>query len=195
VGVQHVAGTPHLADDLPTGVTDTTVVYPRKSLLSLFVPQRKRGQNVRTWQSTTNIQLFQFLEWRRLFLTPYSSVMTIYSPWYIKRCFIIEYPSPKVLVIFISFYVWQNVFGKLETAGFIVRVQSLHNLHFVGMEVKAITNNPPKGRLLHNWLQRSSCSWFLRGSRKCFLDSINIFLRSASSSQFFSVQNITSLLK
>jgi hypothetical protein len=39
----------------------------------------------------------------------------------VKRWFITEYPSPKV--IFISFDVWQNVFGKFETAGLITRFQ------------------------------------------------------------------------
>jgi hypothetical protein len=37
VGVRHVAETPHLVDDLPTGVTDTAVACRGRSFLSLFV--------------------------------------------------------------------------------------------------------------------------------------------------------------
>jgi hypothetical protein len=36
-GAHHLAGAPHLADDLPTGVTDTTVACPGTSSLSLLV--------------------------------------------------------------------------------------------------------------------------------------------------------------
>jgi hypothetical protein len=43
VWVHHLAGTPHLTDDLPTGVTDTTVASPGRSSLSLFFMQRKRA--------------------------------------------------------------------------------------------------------------------------------------------------------
>jgi hypothetical protein len=36
VGVHHLAGTPHVADDLPAVITDTTVACPGRSSLSLF---------------------------------------------------------------------------------------------------------------------------------------------------------------
>jgi hypothetical protein len=42
-GVHHLAGIPHLADYLPTGVTDTTVACSGRSSLALFVPQRQRA--------------------------------------------------------------------------------------------------------------------------------------------------------
>jgi hypothetical protein len=43
VGGHHLAGTLHLADDLPTGIKDTTVPCPGRLSLSLFVPQGKRA--------------------------------------------------------------------------------------------------------------------------------------------------------
>jgi hypothetical protein len=48
--VHHLAGTSRLAD-LPAGVMDTTVARLGASLLSLFVPQRKRPQNFPTSQN------------------------------------------------------------------------------------------------------------------------------------------------
>jgi hypothetical protein len=39
--MHHLAGIPHLADDLPTEVTDTTVAYPGRSSLSLFCKERR----------------------------------------------------------------------------------------------------------------------------------------------------------
>jgi hypothetical protein len=42
-GVHHLAGTPHLANDLPTGVTDTTVAFPGRLLLSLFCKEKGKG--------------------------------------------------------------------------------------------------------------------------------------------------------
>jgi hypothetical protein len=38
--------------------------------------------------------------------------------------------------------VWQNVFGKLEMVGFIIWLQCLHSMHFIGMEVKVVMDNP-----------------------------------------------------
>jgi hypothetical protein len=35
----------------------------------------------------------------RVFQSPYSAVMMIYPPWYVKRCFITEYQSPKVTAL------------------------------------------------------------------------------------------------
>jgi hypothetical protein len=37
---------------------------------------------------------------------------------------------------------YPHIFGKLEAAGYIVRLQSLHNLHIVGMDVKAVMSDP-----------------------------------------------------
>jgi hypothetical protein len=63
-----------LADDLPTGIPDTTVAYPGRSSLSLFVPQRKSDSEVPNM--TKHIRhsllyyLFRFLKWREGFLIP-----------------------------------------------------------------------------------------------------------------------------
>jgi hypothetical protein len=42
---------------------------------------------------------FDFSNDVRVFWSHYSAVMTIYPPWYVKRCFITEYPSPKVTAL------------------------------------------------------------------------------------------------
>jgi hypothetical protein len=44
VRVNHLAGTPHLADDLPNGVTDITVACSSRSSLLLLVSQRKNDK-------------------------------------------------------------------------------------------------------------------------------------------------------
>jgi hypothetical protein len=151
MGVHGLAGTPHLAGDLPTGVTDTTVACPGSSSLSLF-RKEKGPQNFRTRQSAPVIHLrsisFAFSNGVRISWSSYSAVMTISSHWYVTRYFVTEYPSPKVF--FISFDVWQNVSGKLKTSWFIVRLKSLHNLRFVCMEVNAVMNNPPNSRVWYN---------------------------------------------
>jgi hypothetical protein len=73
-GVHHLAGTPHLTDDLPTGVTDTTVAWPGRLTLSLFVPQRKRALKLPNMTKYTRHSplhyLFRFFEWREGFLIP-----------------------------------------------------------------------------------------------------------------------------
>jgi hypothetical protein len=117
----------------------------------LHIPQLWRF----TRHSLCNVS-FDISNGVRVSWSPYSAVMPIYPPWYVKRCFITEYSSPKA--IFISFDVWQNVFGKLETAGFTVRPQGLHNLYFVRLEVMAVMNIPPNSRLRYTQLQSSSSS-------------------------------------
>jgi hypothetical protein len=42
-GVHHLAGTAHLADDLPTGARDKTVAYYSRSSVSVFFQLRKRA--------------------------------------------------------------------------------------------------------------------------------------------------------
>jgi hypothetical protein len=68
------AGTPHLADDLPAGVTDTTVACPGRSSLSLFVPQRKGAPKLPNMTKQIRHSylhhLFRFLEWCEGFLIP-----------------------------------------------------------------------------------------------------------------------------
>jgi hypothetical protein len=74
VWVHHLAGTPHLADDLPTGITDTRVACPGRISLSLFVMQRKRVPKLPNMRKHTRHSplhyLFRFLEWREGFIIP-----------------------------------------------------------------------------------------------------------------------------
>lgn len=65
VKVHHLAGTPHLTNDLPTGVTSTTVVAcsGRPSLLQ-FVSQRKFG--TKTPNMTRHSSLHRFIPFPEL---------------------------------------------------------------------------------------------------------------------------------
>jgi hypothetical protein len=67
-GVHHLAGRPHLADDIPARVTDRAEAWPGRSSLSLFVLQRKRAPNFPNMTKRTRHSplhhLFQLLEWR-----------------------------------------------------------------------------------------------------------------------------------
>jgi hypothetical protein len=60
-GVRQLAGTPHLADDLPNGVTDTTGASSGWSSLSLFVLQGKMAPNFRTRHSTLSYSVSSFI--------------------------------------------------------------------------------------------------------------------------------------
>jgi hypothetical protein len=77
VEVRRLAGTPHAADDLPTGVTDKTVAFPGRTSLSRFGPQRKRTAKLPNMKNTkpnmysTLLYLFQFLEWCKGFLSTF----------------------------------------------------------------------------------------------------------------------------
>jgi hypothetical protein len=56
--VHHLAGTPHLADGLPTRITDSTVACPGRTSLSLFGPLRKWAPKLPNMKNT--IQTFTF---------------------------------------------------------------------------------------------------------------------------------------
>lgn len=58
MGVHHVAGIQDLADDVLTGVLDTTVAYLGMSLLSLIVPQRERASKLPNITKTFTFVLF-----------------------------------------------------------------------------------------------------------------------------------------
>jgi hypothetical protein len=106
VGVHHLAGTPHVAEDLPITVTDKTVAYPGRSSLSLCSAKKKGpkiSEHDKAPQTSPLHYLFRFLEWREGFLITIFCSHDDYPPRYAKLCFITEYPSPKV--IFISFHV------------------------------------------------------------------------------------------
>jgi hypothetical protein len=68
--VHHLVGTRHLADGFATGVTDKTVAWSGKSLLSPFVPQRKRATKFPNTRHSPLHPLFRFLEWRVSLLIP-----------------------------------------------------------------------------------------------------------------------------
>jgi hypothetical protein len=74
VEVHHLSGTPHLAHDLATGVTDTAVSCPGRSSLLLFAPERKwapKLPNMTKHIRYSPLQyLFRFLEWREGFMIP-----------------------------------------------------------------------------------------------------------------------------
>jgi hypothetical protein len=73
--VHHLAGTPHLADDVPAGLTDTTVACPSRSSLTLFsFRQIKRAPKlpnmIKRNKHSPFHYLFRFLDWREGFLIP-----------------------------------------------------------------------------------------------------------------------------
>jgi hypothetical protein len=63
-----------------------------------LLSKEKERQNFRTWQRTLDIH-FCIISIDFSNGVSVSADMTIYSPWFVNRCFITEYPSPKVTFI------------------------------------------------------------------------------------------------
>jgi hypothetical protein len=110
---------------------------------SLFLKD-KGPHKFRTWHSPLHY-LFRFLEWREGFLIPifcrYDDLHSLIRETSLQHWISISEGN------FHQLRHLTKCLDKWETAGFIVRLWSLHNLQFVGMEAKVVMNNPRNSRL------------------------------------------------